>query len=212
MSALPGRAMMFWLVPCVPRNICVGFLLHICSFIRFSQSFWIECSQGFWFGLSSGWRRTSNLGWILRTVVPALGCLWGRGSGTVSTVWLWGWSIAIMAMPAANWSSLGKFCVRLVVGHLWCQVLGGHTLLLRATRSIWEAGVCAECSITRLLMSGCSNGACKKLLPLCSGRSTHFRWRSSSWPVSKVLSIVIGCNRGNFCQGQLRQVTSPCLG
>ena len=73
-----------------------------------------------------------------------------------------------------NWSSLGKFCVRLVVGHLWCQFLGGHTPLLRATRSIWEAGVCAECSITRLLMSGCSNGACEKLFPLCSGRSTHF--------------------------------------
>ena len=52
---------------------------------------------------------------------------------------------------------------------------GGHTPLLRATRSIWEAGVCAECLITRLLMSGCSNGDCKKLLPLCSGRSTHFR-------------------------------------
>ena len=102
--------------------------------------------------------------------------------------------------------------VVVVVGHLWCQLLGGHTPLLRATRSIWEAGVCAECSITRLLMSGCSNGACKKLLPLCSGRSTHFRWLSSSWPVSKELSIVIGCNRGNRCEGRLRQVTSPCLG
>ena len=91
----------------------------------------MECSQGFWLGLSSGWRRTSSLGWNLRTVVPALGCLWGRGGGTVSTVWLWGWSIAIMAMPAANSSSLGKFCVRLVVGHLWCQ-------LLWVTHPCWE--------------------------------------------------------------------------
>ena len=33
-------------------------------------------------------------------------------------------------MRAANWSSLGKFCVRLAVGHLWCQFLGGsHTLV-----------------------------------------------------------------------------------
>ena len=145
MSALPGHAMKFWLVPCVPRNNCVGSLSHICSFICFSQSFWMECSQGFWLDLSSGWRRTSSLGWNLRTVVPALGCLWGRCGGTVSTVWLWGWSIAIMAMLAANWSSLGKFCVRLVVGHLWCHFLGGYTPLLEATRSIWEAGVCAEC-------------------------------------------------------------------
>ena len=52
---------------------------------------------------------------------------------------------------------------------------GGHTPLLRATRSIWEAGACAECWIIQLLMSGCSNAAYKKLLPLCSGRSVPFR-------------------------------------
>ena len=42
-------------------------------------------------------------------------------------------------------SELVMFCVRLVVGDLWCQFLGGHTPLLRATRSIWEAGASAEC-------------------------------------------------------------------
>ena len=41
MSALPGPAMKFWLVPCVPRNICVGSLSHICSFtVSVNHSEW----------------------------------------------------------------------------------------------------------------------------------------------------------------------------
>ena len=180
MSALPGRAMKFWLVPYVLRNVCVGSLSHVCSFICFSQSFWMECFHGFWIGPSSGWRLTSSLSLSLRNMVPVLGCSWGRGGGTVFTVWLWGWLIAIMAMLAANWSSLGKFCVRLAVGHLWCQFLGGHTLLWNATKSNWEAGACAECWTIQLLTSGCWNAAYKKLLPLCSGRSIPFGWLNSS--------------------------------
>ena len=65
---------------------------------------------------------------------------------------------------------LGKFCAQLAVGRLWCHFLGGHTLLWNATKSIWEAGACADCWTIQLLTSGCSNAAYKKLLPLCSGR------------------------------------------
>ena len=115
-------------------------------------------------------------------------------------------------MLAANWFFLGKFCVRLAVGHPWWQFLEGHTPLLRATRSIWEAGACAECWTIQVLTSGCSNAAYKKLLPLCSGRSIPFGWLNSSWPDSKALSIVIGCSRDNLCERRLRQVTSLCLG
>ena len=47
-----------------------------------------------------------------------------------------------------------------VLGQVLCAVgsgasLRGHTPLLRATKSIWEAGACAACWITRLLTSGC---------------------------------------------------------
>ena len=70
---------------------------------------------------------------------------------------------------------LGQVLCAIGRGAYLVSISGGHTPLLRATRSIWETGVCAECFITRLLMSGCSNGACKNLLPLCCGRSTHFR-------------------------------------
>ena len=131
MSALPGRAMKFWLFPCVPQNTCVGSLSHICSFICFSQSFWMECFPEFWTGSSSGWRHTSSSGLSVRTVVPALGCLWGRGGGTVSTVWLWGWLIAILPMLLVSQSSLGKFCAQLAVGQLWGQFLG-------VTHPCWE--------------------------------------------------------------------------
>ena len=123
-----------------------------------------------------------------------------------------GWSIAIMAMLAANWSLLGKFCVQLAMGRLWFQCPGGRTPLLRATRSIWEADACAECWIIRLLTSGCWSAAYKKLPPLCSGRSIPFRWPNSSGRDWKVLSIAIGCSRDNPCEGRLRQVTSLCLG
>ena len=67
-----------------------------------------------------------------------------------------------MAMLATNWSSPGKFCVRLAVGRLWCEFLGGHTPLWKATKSIWEAGACAECWTVQLLTSGCSKAAYKK--------------------------------------------------
>ena len=211
MSVLPGRAKKFWLVPYVVRNICVGSLSQVCSFICFSQSFWMECFQDFWVGLSSGWRHTSSSGLSLRNVVPALGCLWGRGGGTVSTVWLWGWLIAIMAMLAANWSSLGKFCAQLTVGRLWSQFVGGHTPLWNAIKGIWGAGAFADCWINHLLTSGCSNAAYKKLLPLCSGRSI-FRWLNSSWPDSKALSIVIGCSQDDLWDVQLRQAIFLRLG
>ena len=108
-----------------------------------------------------------------------------RGSRTWVFVrtWRWdsfyrvavGWFIAILAMLIVSWSSLGKFCAQLAVGRLWCQFLGGHTLLWKATKSIWEAGACTECWIIQLLTSGCSNAAYKTLLPLCSGRSIPFR-------------------------------------
>ena len=123
MSALPVRAMKFWLVPCVPRNICACSLSRLCTFICFSQSFWMESFHEFWIGSSSGWRHASSSGLRLRTVVPALGCLWGRGGGTVSTVWLWGLVIAILAVLIMSWSSLGKICAQLAVGCFWCQFL-----------------------------------------------------------------------------------------
>ena len=41
MSALPGRAMKFWLVPCVPRNICVDFCyLFAHLFVSVNLSEW----------------------------------------------------------------------------------------------------------------------------------------------------------------------------
>ena len=145
---------------CPPDHMCVLFVTY--SLIYLFQSVILN---GMFprTGSSSGWRHTSSSGLSLRTVVPAFGCWWGRGGGTVSTVWLWGWLIAILAMLIVSWSSLGKFCAQLAVGRLWCQFLGGHTPLLRATRSIWEAGVCADCWIIQLLMSGCSNAAYKRL-------------------------------------------------
>ena len=172
----------------------------------------MECFHEFWVRSSSGWRQTSSSGLSLRTVVPALGCLWGLGGGTVSSVWLWGWLIAILAMLIVSWSSLCKFWAQLAVGRLWCQFLGGHTLLWNAAKSIWEAGSCTECWTIQLLTSGCSNAACKTLLPLCSGRSIPFRWLNSWWPDSKELSIVIGCSRDHLCEGRLGQVTFLFLG
>ena len=50
---------------------------------------------------------------------------------------------------------LGQVLCAIGSGLLWWEFLGGHTPLLRATRSIWEAGACADCLITRLLTSGC---------------------------------------------------------
>ena len=212
MSAFPGLAMKFWLVPYVLRNICVGSVSHVCSFICFSQSFWMECWHALWIESSSGWRHTNSSGLSSRNVVPAFGCLRGRGGGTVSSVWLWGWLIAIMAMLTASWSSLGKCCVQLAVGRLWCQFPGGHTPLWNATKSIWGADTCADCWTIQLLTSGCLNAAHKKLFPLCSVRSIPFQWRNSSWPDSKVLSIVIGCSQDNLCDVQFRQAICLFLG
>ena len=70
---------------------------------------------------------------------------------------------------------LGQVLCAIGSGAPLVGISGGHTPLLRATRSIWEAGACAECWIIQLLMPGCSNAAYKKLLPLCSGRSIPFR-------------------------------------
>ena len=70
---------------------------------------------------------------------------------------------------------LGQVLCAIGKGVSLVGISGGHTPLLRATRSIWETGACAECWIIQLLMSGCSNAAYKKLPPLCSGRWIRFR-------------------------------------
>ena len=118
-SVLPGRAMKFWLIPYALQNVRVGPLSHVCSLICFSQSFSMECFHAVWIESSSRWRRTNSSALSSRNVVSTLGCLWGRGAQRVSTVWLWAWLIAFMAMLVASWSSLGKCCEQLAVERLW---------------------------------------------------------------------------------------------
>ena len=71
-----------------------------------------------------------------------------------------------------------------ILGHVLCTIgsgaslvafCGGSHTLVESYKDYLGSSVCAECWITRLSMSGCSNGARKKLLPLCLGRSIHFR-------------------------------------
>ena len=69
---------------------------------------------------------------------------------------------------------LGQVLCTIVSGASFVSISGGHTPLWNATKSIWEAGACAECCTIQHLTSDCSNAAYKKLLPLCSGRSIPF--------------------------------------
>ena len=50
---------------------------------------------------------------------------------------------------------LGQVLCAVGTGASLVSISGGHTPLLRATRSSWEADACAVCWSTRLLTSGC---------------------------------------------------------
>ena len=85
----------------------------------------------------------------------------------------------------------------------------GQTPLLSARKSNSGAGTCKDCWTFDLrLFKRCL----KKVLPLSLGRWIPFRLPNSSLPVSRVLSIVIGCSHGNLCDVQLRQVIFRFLG
>ena len=69
---------------------------------------------------------------------------------------------------------LGQVLCGIGSGASLVSISGGHTHFWNATKSIWRAGACADCRTIKLLTSGCSNAASKKLLPQCLGRSIPF--------------------------------------
>ena len=72
----------------------------------------MECFHAFCNRSLSGWKHTRSSALNSKNAVLTLGCFWGLGAKTISTAWLWAWSINTMAVLTVSWSSIGQIlCV-----------------------------------------------------------------------------------------------------